>query len=85
MPGLFYRLYSIFLRKILLANTVDPDQTPHYVASDLGLHCLPISLYGFPGKVLGTCTTILTESDEYLAMASLLVRRQSDQLTLTQG
>ena len=21
---------------------------PHYVASDLGLHCLP--LYGFPGK-----------------------------------
>ena len=27
--------------EILLANIVDPDQTPHYVASDLGLHCLP--------------------------------------------
>ena len=26
--------------KILLANNVDPDQTPHYVASDLSLHCL---------------------------------------------
>ena len=34
--------YSNFDGK--LANTVDPDQTPHYVASDLGLHCLPITL-----------------------------------------
>ena len=25
------------------ANSKDPDQTPHSVASDLGLHCLPIS------------------------------------------
>ena len=23
-----------------VANSVDPDQTPHIVASDLGLHCL---------------------------------------------
>ena len=23
---------------------------PHDVASDLGLHCLPITLYKFPGK-----------------------------------
>ena len=23
------------------ANNVDPDQMPHDVASDLGLHCLP--------------------------------------------
>ena len=23
----------------MLTNNVDPDQTPHYVASDLGLHC----------------------------------------------
>ena len=29
--------------KILLANNVDPDQTPH-VASDLGLHCLSITI-----------------------------------------
>ena len=25
-------------------NSVDPDQTPHSAASDLGLHCLPVSL-----------------------------------------
>ena len=27
-----------------------PDKMPHYVASDLGLHCLPMTLYMFPGK-----------------------------------
>ena len=26
------------------ANSVDLDQMPHSVASDLGLHCLPMSL-----------------------------------------
>ena len=31
----------------LLANIGDPDQMPHLnVASDLGLHCLPIILIG---------------------------------------
>ena len=28
----------------LLANSVDPGQTPHYVASDLGLHFLPMTI-----------------------------------------
>ena len=28
----------------LNANGVDPDQMPHSAASDLGLHCLPVSL-----------------------------------------
>ena len=23
-----------------MTNSVDPDQMPHYAASDLGLHCL---------------------------------------------
>ena len=32
--GLIYRFYSI-LMEILLVNNVGPDQTPHYVASDL--------------------------------------------------
>ena len=27
----------------MLANRGDPDQTPHPAASDLGLHCLPMS------------------------------------------
>ena len=58
--GLFFCLYSIFDKKRiqankfnkkcrpwspgLLANSVDPDQMPHYLASDLGLHCLPTTL-----------------------------------------
>ena len=29
---------------VLNANSVDPDQTPRSAASDLGLHCLPMSL-----------------------------------------
>ena len=28
----------------LFANSGDPDQMPHSAASDLGLHCLPITL-----------------------------------------
>ena len=30
----------------LFANSEDPDQTPRSAASDLGLHCLPITLFG---------------------------------------
>ena len=29
-----------------LANSGDPDQMPHSAASDLGLHCLQITLLG---------------------------------------
>ena len=29
----------------LFANSGDPDQTPCFAASDLGLHCLPVTLY----------------------------------------
>ena len=32
----------------LFANHGDPDQMPHSAASDLGLHCLPITLLRFP-------------------------------------
>ena len=28
----------------MLANNVDPDHTPHYVASDLDLNCLPMTM-----------------------------------------
>ena len=36
----------IFLEKMAkpFANRGDPDQTPHSAASDVGLHCLPITL-----------------------------------------
>ena len=30
----------------IFANSEDPDQTPQNVASDRGLHCLPITLLG---------------------------------------
>ena len=30
----------------LLAKSGDPDQTPHSAASDLGLHCLPVTRLG---------------------------------------
>ena len=36
--------FILFLMEILLANNVDPDQTPHFVASDPGLHSLSITL-----------------------------------------
>ena len=38
-----FSFFVVFLWKILLAKTVDPDQTPHHVASDLGLHFLPMT------------------------------------------
>ena len=37
-------LLFYFWWKVLLANNVDPHQMPHHVASDLGLHCLPMIL-----------------------------------------
>ena len=30
----------------LFTNSVDPDEMPQNAASDLGLHCLPITLLG---------------------------------------
>ena len=50
VSGLFCLFYSIFDGKTLLANNVGPDQMPDCVASDLGLHCLPMPFYRFPGK-----------------------------------
>ena len=38
-----FHFYSSFNRKIMQANSGDPDQTPHSVASDLGLHYFPMS------------------------------------------
>ena len=41
----YFVAFILLLWKILLAYSIDPDQMPHKVASDLGLHC-----YGFPSK-----------------------------------
>ena len=48
--SLFCRLYSIFDVKKSCKQTVDPNQMPHDVASDLGLHCLSMTLFVFPSK-----------------------------------
>ena len=49
-----FRCVSLFRdseRKMveLFANSGDSDQMPHSAASDLGLHCLPITLFGVSG------------------------------------
>ena len=33
-----------FMEKPVIANIVEPDQRPYYVASEVGLHCLPMTL-----------------------------------------
>ena len=38
-----FSILFYFEQKFLLANIVDPDQTPHSRASDLCLYCLPRS------------------------------------------
>ena len=40
----FFLLLPCFIEMPLVnANSIDPDQTPRSAASDLGLHCLPMS------------------------------------------
>ena len=36
--------YSYRKKAKLFENSGDPDQMPHSAASDLGLHCFPITL-----------------------------------------
>ena len=48
----------------LFANSGDPDQTPHSATSDLGLHCLPITLLGVSRLqwVNKSCDTVAIDS-----------------------
>ena len=39
----FFYFYSNSLRNFCEQTVETPDQTSHSVASDLGLHCLPMS------------------------------------------
>ena len=46
VEGMSLFIKSMFNRNSVFdANSVDTDQMPHSVASDLGLHCLPMSLF----------------------------------------
>ena len=42
LGGIFH-FYLNFKRKLLWANSEESDQTPRFAASDLILHCLPMS------------------------------------------
>ena len=46
----------------LFANREDPDQTPRSAASDLGLHCLPITLLGV-SRLHWVKASIMTAAD----------------------
>ena len=41
----------------VFANSEDPDQMPHSAASDLGLHCLPVTLLGVSRLQWVKCNT----------------------------
>ena len=43
VSGLLCHFYSVF-DESPVTNNVDPDQMPHHVAVDLGLHCLPMTI-----------------------------------------
>ena len=42
----------------LFANSGDPDQVPHTVVSDLGLHCLSVTCLGVPSLENGLNMTL---------------------------
>ena len=45
--GVWFLLLSCFVEiSEFKANSVDPDQTPHSVASDLGLYCFQCPFMG---------------------------------------
>ena len=43
MLGGIFHFIQVLIEN-MLANSGDPDQTPHSVASDLGMRCLSMSL-----------------------------------------
>ena len=44
----FFVTFILFLMENSVSKQVDPVQTHHYVASDLGLHCLPMIIIQVP-------------------------------------
>ena len=58
--------YSLMCLKVAgcVANSVDPDQMPHSVASDLGLHCLP----GLSVCILQVNMVLINLSQSYQCM-----------------
>ena len=44
VSGKFLLLLCFIITPVFNAKSVDPDQTPHFAVSDLGLQCLPVTL-----------------------------------------
>ena len=59
MSGYFLLLPCLVEISVFNANNADPDQTPRSVASDLGLHCLPMPLLWDARCTLQLCITLL--------------------------
>ena len=52
VSGYFLLLQSFIEIPVFNASSVDPDKTPHSVASDLGLQYLLVTfIWGFPTKM----------------------------------
>ena len=59
-------IISTFIETFVFnANSVDPDQTSRSLASDVGRHYLPLTLYGTPG------INVTTADSRYLELAYL--------------
>ena len=68
-------LGNVFKTDGLVANSVDHDQTPRCVASDLGLHCLYMPVHTISA---GLAVRILTEDTVQLFVCNNETRRLSD-------
>ena len=56
----------------LFANSGNPDQTPRSAASDLGLHCLPITVKGSPDNNESKLLTILVRLFHFHVLLMIL-------------
>ena len=67
----FLVIITVFIEiPVFNANRVDPDQTPRSVASDLDLHCLPMSrLWAIRHRLIKpqpVCVTETVESSKFI-------------------
>ena len=50
--GSILSILFLFLMENPLSSNVDLDQMPHYVVYDMSMHCLPMTFYRCPGKMV---------------------------------
>ena len=92
MPSELYYLCQLFrpihfqykeclVSPVINANRLDPDQTPHSMASDQGVNCLPMSHYRTLGLniikgigTFGTFSAIFDKRDNFCDFVFALLR-----------